>query len=301
MPYEVKSLLIKEFKMEKFKSISTIILTSIILTGCNENNLNNAVMPNNNPTSIPTDKASSINNVSNLSTGASINETKFVTTAVPIQNPNNEKTFNSSTSSTGQQPNTINNNKKSTVQSPEIRKQNEEFRKMIERDYAKTNSISLGEAKKRLAIMGNDDAVSMVKEYFGEDLTGIYYGLDDKGNFGLNVRAIKRKNRSAEDNNFVKSVFDKTNVPINIQSNSSLSEKQIDESIKLNYKQATKILPSIQTIGYSPIEDAIYIIFFDENKKYNDIEISNLETQLSTLFGYKVKLEQLERPSISAS
>lgn len=258
-------------------------------------------MPNNNPTSIPTDKASSINNVSNLSTGASINETKFVTTAVPIQNPNNEKTFNSSTSSTGQQPNTINNNKKSTVQSPEIRKQNEEFGKMIERDYAKTNNISLGESKKRLAIMGNDDAVSMVKEYFGEDLTGIYYGLDDKGNFGLNVRAIKQKNRSAEDNNFVKSVFDKTNVPINIQSNSSLSEKQIDESIKLNYKQATKILPSIQTVGYSPIEDAIYIIFFDENKKYNDIEISNLETQLSTLFGYKVKLEQLERPSISAS
>lgn len=28
--------------------------------------------------------------------------------------------------------------------------------------------------------MGNTDAVSMVKEHFGNDLTGIYYGLDEK-------------------------------------------------------------------------------------------------------------------------
>ena len=289
--------------MKKLKSnLSAIAITGIILTGCQEDNPNNAVTSNNVSSSILTSKPSSATQVYNLSTSSSnVNNTEPTTTAVPIPSPDDEKTFNQYMYNGSEQAKVENKSSKSTVNSPEIRKQNEEFGKMIERDYAKTNNISLGEAKKRLAIMGNDDAVSMVKEYFGEDLTGIYYGLDDKGNFGLNVRAIKQKNRSAEDNNFVKSVFDKTNVPINIQSNSSLSEKQIDESIKLNYKQATKILPSIQTVGYSPIEDAIYIKFFDENKKYNDIEISNLETQLSTLFGYKVKLEQLERPSISAS
>lgn len=289
--------------MKKLKSnLSAIAITGIILTGCQEDNPNNAVTSNNVSSSISTSKPSSATQVYNLSTSSSnVNNTEPTTTAVPIPSPDDEKTFNQYMYNGSEQAKVENKSSKSTVNSPEIRKQNAEYRKVIEKQYAEINNISLGEAKKRLAIMGNTDAVSMVKEYFGNDLTGIYYGLDEKGNFGLNVRTVKRTNRSVQDDTFVKSVLDKTNVPINLQSNASLSEKQINESIKLNSTEAKKILPSIQAVGYSPIEDVIYIEFYDKNKKYKEVEIASLETQLNKLFSYKVKLKQLDTPTESLS
>ena len=289
--------------MKKLKSnLSAIAITGIILTGCQEDNPNNAVTSNNVSSSISTSKPSSATQVYNLSTSSSnVNNTEPTTTAVPIPSPDDEKTFNQYMYNGSEQAKVENKSSKSTVNSPEIRKQNAEYRKVIEKQYAEINNISLGEAKKRLAIMGNTDAVSMVKEHFGNDLTGIYYGLDEKGNFGLNVRTVKQTNRSVQDDTFVKSVLDKTNVPINLQSNASLSEKQINESIKLNSTEAKKILPSIQAVGYSPIEDVIYIEFYDKNKKYKEVEIASLETQLNKLFSYKVKLKQLDTPTESLS
>lgn len=169
-----------------------------------------------------------------------------------------------------------------------------ELRESIRKSYAQENHLTLEEAERRLSIIGNSKVIQQVRDYFGDELTGLYYGVVDNVEFGLNVRTTRQGGLTAKDNAFIKTIFDTTKVPVNIQFNAKLNEEQLVTIINQNREASLKITQDIeiQTVGYDIIEDVIDITFYSENQHLN---MPALENQFSTLYGYPVKLFQTSR------
>lgn len=155
--------------------------------------------------------------------------------------------------------------------------------------FAKAKNIDIKEAKQRLDMM---DVVSkaspIIEDYFGEDISGMYFGDQDNG-FGLNVRTNRKDDGSILNYNLIQRIKEETGIPLKLLFNSTHNEKQMNSFLNDIETSISGDESFLNYIYYNPETDSIVASLKQED--HTSDEYLSFEKNLqNNSFGKKVEL-----------
>ena len=153
--------------------------------------------------------------------------------------------------------------------------------------FAEAKNIDIEDAKHRLTMMDNVSKASpMIEDYFGEDVAGMYFGVQDY-EFVLNVRTNRKDASSISDYNMIQQVKEESGIPLNILLNSAHNETQMSSFLNDLEKNTLGREKFLNYIYYDPEIDSI-VASLKEGEHTSAEYLSFKEKLQSNSFGTKV-------------
>lgn len=180
----------------------------------------------------------------------------------------------------------------STQQSSLLKQDSQPKVSFIEKAYAKSFSVSISEASRRLKLQAvGGTLMEAIQQDLGDAFVEGYYINNDPDEFKVGITTLDTvvaeryvyqfKNTSLTLPIYIYPISDKTKAQI-----LALMEKRMPEIIKR--------YPETQSIGYSPVNNSINVDIY--NKTANEEERKRIEVELTKLVGHPIKVNFLNSP-----